>query len=138
MVLLRVGKDPKTVIFAGQPKKTKQKGDPHLPKGLPQLVQKRFECFQIDPPSALRLWAGGFRFAVALLHQMEDSTAGRINLNYSLFIFQYSLFISSQGQIPSIFAKQNSGRPIWPLRGDLGRSKTCRLPPAPPQTFKKV
>ena len=63
-----------------------------------------------------------------LFHQMEDSTAGRINLHSSFFVLQYSLFISLQGQIPSVFAKQNSGRPVWPLRGDLGRSKTCRLP----------
>ena len=48
----------------------------------------------------------------------------------AFFIIQYSIFILHfpQGQIPSVFAKQNSGRPVWPLRGDLGRSKTCRLP----------
>jgi hypothetical protein len=54
----------------------------------------------MDPPWALRLWAGGFRFVVALLNQMEDSTAGRINLYYSLFILQYSFFISLQGFHP--------------------------------------
>ena len=29
---------------------------------LSQLVEKGFVCFQIDPPLALRRWAGGFRF----------------------------------------------------------------------------
>ena len=109
-----------------------------FPRRKTQLVEKGVCCFRIVPPSALRLWAGGFRLMVPLIHQMEDSTEGRINLNYSLFIFQYSLFISLQGQIPSVFAKQNSGRPVWPLRGDLGRSKTCRLPPAPPPAFEKA
>ncbi len=101
-------------------------------------MEKGSGCFRMDLPSALRHWAGGFWLMVPLIHQMEDSTEGRINLNYSLFIFQYSLFISLQGQIPSVFAKQNSGRPVWPLRGDLGRSKTCRLPPAPPPAFEKA
>ncbi len=30
-----------------------------------QLVEKGFGCFRIDPPSALRLWTGRFRFAVS-------------------------------------------------------------------------
>ncbi len=110
---------------------------PGVCRGL--VCGKRFWMFpNRQLPSALRHWAGGFWLMVPLIHQMEDSTEGRINLNYSLFIFQYSLFISLQGQIPSVFAKQNSGRPVWPLRGDLGRSKTCRLPPAPPPAFEKA
>ena len=30
-----------------------------------QFVEKGFRCFRIDPSSALRLWAGGFRIAIS-------------------------------------------------------------------------
>ncbi|HIU41261.1 MAG TPA: hypothetical protein IAD19_01760 [Candidatus Egerieicola faecale] len=38
---------------------------PILWKEKLQLVEKGFGCFRIDPPSALRLWTGRFRFAVS-------------------------------------------------------------------------